>query len=634
MIKVNGKDINEHNKPEKNKIVHERNDISYADGNFDSGYQNWSEYEAAVKRGDEISPPIVKNRVDPNQKYKFNVDKALDSIDLTFSDYTPSKEAIEFFILIRLVMGEEPELKNSKMHYFLVDLVFNKIKVEDYPFPDEIRSKIRLNPKKIAIIAARRSAKSTILTTYLPIYVAIKGLIPNFGSVMFWVSFGDSQQSGARVQANSIRDICEESEFCKTYFEKMRFTDEECEFTRKGSGKSSKRSFMFKVKGAAGGSIRGIRYKGERPNILTFDDIIKTEADANSVIIMSKLRSMIYSDAESAMSNRSKIIIINTPFNKKDPVYNALENGVWTPMCIPMCKEISLDLKKEDFVGSWEAMNNYDWAIERYHDAHYGDTLREFNQELMLRIASEEQKLIKKDQLQWYSRSQIEKNIAGYKIVGTTDYTASNSTDGDFSATMLWAVNHIGAWFLLDMSLKKEGIEEQYEHIFRMVQKYSLLGCSAIEVGIEVDGQQQLNIHALKSAMRLKNIYFSFSKQIGKPYGSEGFSRVGSSKHGHFMRVHPIFQNKKIYFPEELIGSPDMDELLEELNSVTYTSLTAIHDDGIDCVSAIGLLDIILPSMIGYSDDPIQENRIDNPVWKDMIFSKNNSDERVNSVIF
>ena len=618
-------------------IIHDEKesvDITYDDGDQGLGFENWEEYEKAVKAGEIYAPPIVKRDVKKLPEYKFNIDKALDTIDLTFANYTPSKDAIEFFIVIRMVLGEEPEVKNSKMHYFLIDLLFNNITLDDFPFPDDIKKNIRINSKKLAIIASRRSAKSTILTAFAPIYVAIKGQLPGFGKVMFWVSFGDSQNSGAKVQANTIRDICEDSDFCKHYFEKMRFTDEECEFVRRGVGKVKDRAFMFKVKGAAGGSVRGIRYKTVRPQILTFDDIIKTEADANSEIIMSRLRSMIYSDAESAMSRKGKIIIVNTPFNKKDPVYSALENGVWTPMCIPMCQKINLETTKEEFIGSWEQMNDYEWAIERYQDAYYGDTLREFNQELMLRIASEEDKLIKEGQIQSYSRKQIEKFIGNYKLVATTDYTASNSKKGDYSCTIMWAVSSNGDWFLLDLSLKKEGIEEQYQHIFRMVQRYMLMGASFIEVAVETNGQQQLNIHSLKNQMRAKNIYFSFSKQIGKPYGSEGFSRSGSDKHGHFMRVHPLFQNKKVFFPEELEDTPDMIELREELSGITYTALTAVHDDGIDGVSAIGLLDITLPSAEVGPLVEHQDNRKSNSIWADIDFDEPDEKEHINSVVF
>ena len=339
--------------------------ISDISGDESTPYESWAAYEEAVKEGRETAPPTVKERKNIGRQYEFDVDKALDTIDLKFDNYTPSRDAIEFFNIVRLVLGEDPEVSNSKMHYFLVDLVFGNIKREQFPYSPEINNRIRLNSKKIAIIASRFSAKSTLITAFMPIYIAITGKLPGFGPVMFWVGFGDSQQAGAKVQANTIRDMCIDSAFCKDYFEKMRFTDEECEFLRKGEGPSKKRAFMFKVKGAAGGSVRGIRYKTERPQIFSFDDAIKNEADASSPVIMAKLRSMIYSDAENALGRKGKVIIVNTPFNKIDPVYQALESGVWTPVCIPICEKISLDLKKEEYVGSWEEMKSYEEVMEK-----------------------------------------------------------------------------------------------------------------------------------------------------------------------------------------------------------------------------------------------------------------------------
>ena len=559
-------------------------------------YKNWKEYEKAVEEGKEVVPEAIKEK--PNEKYAFNVDEALDSIDLTFNGYTPSKDALNFFNVIRLVLGEDPEVDNGLMHYFLVDLVFGNVGRENFPYSEEINSRIRLNPRKIAIIASRFSAKSTIITAFMPIYIAVTGKMPNFGDVMFWVSFGDSQQAGAKVQANTVRDICEDSKFCKEYFEKMRFTDEECEFLRKGDGPTKKRSFMFKVKGAAGGSVRGIRYKTERPQIFSFDDIIKNEADANSPIIMGKLRSMIYSDAENATGKKGKIIIVNTPFNKKDPVYAALESGVWTPVCIPICEKISLGMTKEEYRGSWESMKSFEDIMEKYEDAYYGDTLREFNQELMLRISSEEDKLVKEDQIQWYSREVLKNNLGSYNVYATTDYTASNNLKGDFSCTMIWAVNARNDWFLLDLSVKKATIAEQYEPLFRFVREWGSRYGRHVTVGVEIDGQQQLNLHSLKKMMLEYNVYFGFARQIGSPFGKEGISRrqATGAKHEQFMRVHPLFQQHKIYFPEELKESADMKEVLNELAYITYEGIGSKHDDALDCISMIASMDVIAPS--------------------------------------
>jgi len=528
---------------DKPKAIIEHTASTEVSGDESVAYKDWAEFEKAVVEGTEIiAAPPVKRQIHKH-KWEFNVDQALDCIDLTFNGYTPSKEAFEFFSIIRMVMGEDPEVDNGLMHYFLVDLVFGNIKREQFPYSKEIRDKIRLNPKKIAIIASRFSAKSTVITAFMPIYVAVTGKLPGFGDVMFWVGFGDSQQAGAKVQANTLRDICEDSLFCKEYFEKMRFTDEECEFIRRGDGPVKKRCFMFKVKGAAGGSVRGIRYKTERPQIFSFDDAIKNEADANSPVIMAKLKSMIYSDAENALGSKGKIIIVNTPFNKKDPVYAALESGVWTPVCIPICEKISLDMPKEEYRGSWEAMKPYEDIMEKYEDAYYGDTLREFNQELMLRISSEEDKLIKEGQIQWYNRKLLTKSLGSYNVYITTDYTASNDLKGDFSCTMAWAVNSNGDWFMLDLSVKRSTISDQYNPIFRMVNQWGARHNKYVRAGIEIDGQQQLNLFALRELMQKNNVFFGFVNQIGSPNSKAGISRrkASGAKHEQFMRVHPLF---------------------------------------------------------------------------------------------
>lgn len=571
------------------------------EGDNSIAYDSWKDYEKAVEEGTEEKPlDIVPKK---HERYEFNVDKALDCIDLSFNGYTPSKDAIEFFNIMRLVYGEDFEVDNGLMHYFLVDLVYGNIKRENFPYSQEINEKIRLNHKKIAIIASRFSAKSTIITAFMPIVTAITGKMPNFGDVMFWVSFGDSQQAGAKVQANTIRDICEDSLFCKEYFEKMRFTDEECEFIRKDDPRNplpiKKRAFMFKVKGAAGGSVRGIRYKTERPQIFTFDDIIKNEADAGSDIIMAKLRSMIYSDAENALGKKGKIIIVNTPFNKKDPVYAALEGGVWTPVCLPVCEKIYLDMPKSEYRGSWEAMKSYEEIMEKYEDAYYGDTVREFMQELMLRISSEEDKMIpdKLIETQWYKRVDILKNIQAYNLYMTTDFTTTGKKGSDLSGIAVWAVNHNQDHFMLDLCLRKQEMIQQYDEVFRFIDLYTPEN-KTFEVGVETDGQQKAHILALKDRMRQRSNYFTIARQKGSEPGSEGIqSRLeGGNKHWRMRMTLPLFQNRKIFFPEELRGLPEMNELMEEIRYTTYTKFNSKYDDGMDLLSQLNAMEIIYPA--------------------------------------
>ncbi len=560
-------------------------------------YENWKKYAEAVKEGVEIIPEKIV--IDPVAEYEFNVDEALDTIDLNFGGYKPSIEALEFFSLIRAVMGEDPEVDSSLMHYFLVDLVFGNIKRNQYPYSVEIQERIRINNRKIAIIAARGSAKSTVITAFLPIYLAVTGKMPNFGNVMFVVGFGDSQQAGAKVQANTIRDICEESAFCKDYFEKMRFTDEECEFIRKGDGKIKSRAFMYKVKGAAGGSVRGIRYKTERPHMIIFDDIIKNEADASSPIIMDKLKSMIYSDAENALGGkRGKVIIINTPFNKNDPVYQALESGTWTPVCLPICEQIYDGMPKDKYVGAWEAMHEYERVMERFSDARGTGTMRGFMQELMLRISSEEDRMIQEGMIEWYTRENLMDKLSSFNIYITTDFTTTSESKSDFSALTVWAVGPNKDYYMLDLCVKRQGIQAQYDELFRMVEFWR--GDNRhIEVGVEVDGQQRAHIFALKELMEKKGTWFSFCRQKGAPHGKEGIlSRsAGGNKHERFRMLLPAIQNHKFHFPRELENTPDMREAKMQLQYVTYSGFGA-KDDFLDTMSQLGLMNIHYPRIV------------------------------------
>ena len=556
----------------------------------------WAEYLAKVDSGDILEPEdTVVNRL---KKYEFSIDNALDNMDLTFGGYQPSRDALEFFSLMRVVLGEDFEVENSLMHYFLIDLIFGNIERHQYPYSKKIQDKIRINPRKIAIMTSRGLAKSTVVTAFLPIYLAIKGKMPNFGNLMFVVGFGDSQQAGAKVQANTIRDICEDSQFCNEYFEKMRFTDEECEFTRRGTGTIKSRSFMYKVKGAAGGSVRGIRYKTVRPDMIIFDDIIKSEADANSKVIMKKLRSMMYADAENALSaKKGKIIAINTPFNKNDPVYQALESGTWTPVCIPMCERIDEHITKEQFIGAWEPMHSYERISERYLDAVGTNTLREFMQELMLRISSEEDKLIPDHLLQWFSAEHIIQNAWKYNWYLTTDYTSTGSKGSDLSGAALFAVGWNQDIFLVGITLRKFELEEQYNETFNMIEMIQDK-VRWVEAGVETDGQQNIHIYSLKKKMPERNTYFSFARQKNAKIGVEGIrSRLeGGNKHWRFRQMLPSFQNKKIWFADHLKGSEDMNELLEEIKYTTYSSFNSKYDDGADLLSMMNAIDIQYPS--------------------------------------
>lgn len=188
------------------------------------------------------------------------------------------------------------------------------------------------------------------------------------------------------------------------------------------------------------------------------------------------------------------------------------------------------------------------------------------------------------------------KNLHGYTIYITTDFTTTSEAKSDFSGLMVWAVSHNGDYFLLDVCVKRQGIQEQYNELFRMLSIWSREG-NHIEVGVEIDGQQKAHIFALKEMMQKKNHYFSFVRQKGAPISREGIlsKGAGTNKHERFRYMLPQFQNRKIWFPNELASTPSMEETIKQLKFTTWSGF-ATHDDAIDCISQLGMIDVRLPA--------------------------------------
>lgn len=336
---------------------------------------------------------------------------------------------------------------------------------------------------------------------------------------------------------------------------------------------------------------------GDRYALIIADDVIKNEADAYSETIMHNVITALMSDARNAMrAKNTQYVLINTPFHKRDPIYMMVESGGYTPLVTPICKRIYEDMPKEEFVGLWEDMHSYESVMSRYAEAVATNSTRAFNQELMLRVANEEDRLVTDDMIQWYDRNLIMKMLDGYTLYITTDFTTTSAAKSDYSVLAAWAVNSEDDWFLLDLCVRRQELQQQYDELMRMVRTWSR-GGRAVEVGVEIDGQQKAHLFTIKERMMKDNLFFAFAKQKGAPVGREGImSRSGSmSKIDRFRYVVPRFQNHKIYFPTQLKTNPEMLEGLKQLKGATHAGFST-HDDFPDVVTQMGLIDIKVPT--------------------------------------
>lgn len=556
------------------------------------------------------------------------VDKLLDNIDLALDWYIPSDFAIEFIIFIRLVLGEEPENTSPKAHYFFIDCVFQQPNVKpffmirniDY---DDLKD-------RVVILASREFSKST-LVAYLILYMAAKGKVPGFGKVNYGLYVADSMRNNVETTMTTIKKVYQESKYLKSLFEDTRLIQTEVSFVRKPTTRKEidayqqainveklkpdevpgrmKRTFTLVGIGANTGG-RGSRDGLARPDFTIFDDMLPSEAEANSDVILAKVESTIESDILPGMNNNGNFsIMIGTPYSKKDPVYRRIEQGTWLPVVFPRGNQLPTDEKT--FISVWEDRHSYKNCRKDYvramraKDAGDGSKLRSLLQEHYLRISSDEDRMITDAMVQWYNRTDIERRLAQYNVYMTTDFTTTGSSGSDMSGIAVWALGSNNDIFMLDLCLRRQELEEQYEEVFRMNKYWTRHSTKSLTIGVEVDGQQKGHILALKDRMIRKNEYMTIGKQKGSKPGSEGIlSRLEKgNKHWRFRMMLPLFQNRKIYFPRELEDTPDMRELMDQIKYATYAGFGTKCDDGADLISQLGMMDLQFPMNSMYDND-------------------------------
>lgn len=589
----------------------------------------------------------MENKIDPRKLEKnkdgvfkiledgiVTVDKLLDVVDVKLDWYVPSDDAIEFILFIRLALGEEPENSNPKAHYFFADCLFQSENVKPY----FVERNIDFDAiKGRTVIMASREFSKSVLTTYLILFMAKKGKMPGFGKVKYGIYVSDSMKNGVKTTMNTLEAVFLGSPYIMSFFESYRFTDSEFNLIRKPStrreievyeatinagGKKEEvpgrmsRSFAMKGVGAEAGA-RGSRSVLDRPSFALLDDLVASEKDASSTAILDSIESTIEADILKGLSgNGNFAILIGTPYNKIDPVYRRIEEGTWLPVVFPRAREIYDGITEEEFQSVWPDRHSYKRCMKDFMNAQIAERagnllpMRKLMQEYYLRISNDEDRMITDDMIQWYKREDVLKRLSSYNLYMTTDFTTSGSKGSDYSGIASWALGENGDWFMLDLTLRKLELEDQYNEVFRHVSTYGRLGYRGFETGVEVDGNQRTHILALKDRMIRKNIWFTLARQKGAKAGSEGIlSRLeGGNKHWRFRNTLPLWQGRKIWFPKELKDTDDMRELVEELKYATYTSFASRHDDGADLISMLVSMETSMPMPLMHSEDEDAED--------------------------
>lgn len=331
--------------------------------------------------------------------------------------------------------------------------------------------------------------------------------------------------------------------------------------------------------------VRGFKKYGMRPQIAILDDLM-SDKSAESKTITRDIENVIYKAVRQAMHpSKRKVIWIGTPFNKSDPLYKAAGTVAWTTKAYPICKKFPCD--KKEFVGAWEDRFPYETVKSEYAMLKANGRVDAFNQELMLRILSDDDRLVLDEDIIWYKRSKVLDNLNEYNVYITTDFATSEKEQADFSVISVWAVDFRGVFHWIDGIVKRQDMAKNVDDIFRLVQIYKPLA-----TGVEISGQQKGFVSWLKREMSIRGVYFYLASD--KASGEEGL-RPTTSKLVRFNTALPLFKQRKIAFPEELKDSPAIMEFIDEITSVTPSGFKSEHDDCADTISQIPLIEYFSP---------------------------------------
>ena len=491
-----------------------------------------------------------------------SVEELLNGVDYSdLENYIPSDFALEFVNFIKLVEGGKTENKTPVVHYRMID------------------NFIQDNGLDTINMCHRGIAKST-LKEYLILYLGVYGELPNFGRIPYGLYVSDSMDNGVKKMRKSLEYRYENSDFLKTYIPKVKITDNRWEFINI-EGVST----VFSGHGAKTG-VRGTRENNSRPVIALLDDLI-SDADARSPTVIADVEETVYRAIDHALHpQKRKIIWSGTPFNSRDPLYKAVESGAWNVNIYPVCEKFPCE--EHEFRGSWADRFGYKEVMRSYIKAKRSGKIADFNQELMLRIMSEKERLIKDHEIKWYSRDKLMAVKSLFNFYITTDFATSEKTGADFSVISVWAVNNNSDWYWVDGICEQQDMSANIKDLFRLVQLYDPL-----LVGVEISGQQKGFIKWIQDEMLVRKCFFNLASD--KNTGEAGI-KPNTNKLERFNVVVPWFRSLKMHFPEELRNSKPMQEMYNELSLVTSTAFKSKHDDFIDTISMLPLMSYYLPS--------------------------------------
>ena len=423
--------------------------------------------------------------------------------------------------------------------------------------------------QNVQALVHRGGAKSTVMTNYLPLYVADTGELPYFGKITNLIVYSATIDQ-AIDQLRGIRNIWDNS---PTLSESLQLARD-----KRGKVIADKVDYLalenlqgdvihIQAKGA-GQSMRGTMKDGVRPELNIFDDIL-TDLILTSELERKKLLTWFYSTIANAVDiTHYKKVVVGTPMVTDDLLMKMARGSVYKTVMFPIANEFPVPV--EEMVTSWKDRFTPERVMTQFLEAKEMGAEGDFYREMMLEVVNDDMRVFKDEYFKEYEEKEMDFPFEEYNHFTSMDLAVSKKESGDFVVIITIAVNSAGHWFIRRIDCEKLDPSQTIDRLFQHIRAYK-----PIETRAEKAALQQVLDHFIEKKMLTEKIFFNYAALE---------NNSNQSKELRISALQPMMKMRKIHFPTDVCQIA-MAELYAELKGYTKEGKTTAHDDAMDCLA-------------------------------------------------
>jgi predicted phage terminase large subunit-like protein len=261
---------------------------------------------------------------------------------------------------------------------------------------------------------------------------------------------------------------------------------------------------------------------------------------------------------------------------------NLVESDTWLTIQLPIAEEFPVS-KGNELVSCWADRFTDEFIKESFNSYKELGKADLWFQEHMLVIAPSEGLLYNMDNIKRYKSSDMRENLSKLTYYVSIDLAVSEKTTADYTAISVIGVNENNHWFLVDGFYGRVKPDETIDKLFMYVAKYR-----PYAVVFERVAFQMAMKTFIENEMVKRGIFFNL----------EMVSRT-TQKLSVLKSFQPIIELGRFWVPDDIMQN-FVEELLGEMSMITNDKILARHDDLIDSIAQLTLINVIAAAPISY----------------------------------